>query len=158
VNYPLVNLRTRNLTHRVPMRALTRCCTRRLPGAPRRRSPNYQALVCRALNEVIRLDNRLRPYMQERAREEEQNAWRREVEATLERIYGPAASSTATTAPQTPPMSVKEQMQLLRDEQALLKTKLLLANLRVALRLAPPLAAAPRVWKPNSCGDPSPNR
>jgi hypothetical protein len=153
-----LNPRTRNLTHRVPVRALTRYCTRRLPGAPRRRSPNYLSLVCRAFKEIIRLDNHLRPYMQERAREEEQNTRRREVQAALQRVYGPSVSDRRTTPPQTPLLSAKEQMQLLRDEQALLKTQLLLANLRVALRLSPPPAAAKRQLKITPSGNPTSNR
>jgi hypothetical protein len=59
-------------------------------GARRPPPPNYLAIACRLFKQVIKIDKRLRPYMEEQRRLLEQMDWEREVEAMLRKVYGDA--------------------------------------------------------------------
>jgi len=61
-----------------------------LGGVSRPPPPNYLAIACRALEGVIRLDKRLRPFMQEQARLAQDYQWHREAKAAVARVYGPS--------------------------------------------------------------------
>jgi len=70
-------------------RVLSRHTTRMLGGVHRTPPPNDLAIACRALTEVIKIDKRLRPYMQEQIRLEEERVRHEPIKAALDRIYGP---------------------------------------------------------------------
>ena len=120
----------RKTNHRTPRR-LRRYTTRMLGGARRPPPTDWLRLACRALEEVIRIDNRLRPYMAEQNRMLD-NYWRsREAEAALRKVYGPpdpADPSPKCFAP--PPIDIP---QLLKDERANVKTQNLIALLQAKL-------------------------
>ena len=99
-----------------------------LGGARRPPPPNYLSLACRALAEVIRIDKRLRPHMEEQQRMVENYFWAQEREAAILKVYGPP--DPASPKPQLfapPPVDIP---QLLRDEYALAKTRALLDLLK----------------------------
>jgi len=113
-------------------RSLNRCilrpATRMLGGARRPPPPNYLALACRAIEEVIRIDKRLLPFMAEQREILERRLFGQEIEAALLRVYGPpdpAAPKPRSFVP--PPVDIP---QLLRDEYALAKTGVLLDLLK----------------------------
>ena len=119
--------RVRNLC-RSANRCPTRPATRMLGGARRPPPPNYLALACRALEEVIRIDKRLLPYMEEQKRMLENYLWAQKCEAAMHKVYGPPDPSAPK--PQhfaTSPINIP---QLLRDQYALAKTRALLDLLK----------------------------
>jgi hypothetical protein len=62
-----------------------------LGGAHRPRPVNQLDLACRLLNQVIRIDKRLRPSMQEQERRYKQWLWEQSWEPLLRKVYGEAA-------------------------------------------------------------------
>ncbi len=134
----------RSLSHRVGRHSLARYTSRMLGGARRPREPDYLALACRAFEEVIRIDQRLRPYMEEEQRllneyiEDEKRA------VALRNVYGdtPAiealrqrrAESRCLVGPKT---FRKQMAQLRKDERALAKTRLLIDTLKAKLQKRP---------------------
>jgi hypothetical protein len=70
-------------------RVLLRHTIRMLGGVHRPPPPNYLAIACRALEQVIKIDKRLRPYMQEQIRLEKERVFREPIKAALDRVYGP---------------------------------------------------------------------
>ena len=83
LNRPLNRSLNRSLT-----RSLSRHTTVMLGGARRPPPPNYIAIACRAVSELIRIDKRLRPYMEEQRRILEDYRLRQEFEAALRKVYG----------------------------------------------------------------------
>ena len=77
-------MRPRSLSRR-----LQRYTTRMLDGARRPSPPDYLRLAGRALAEVLRIDQRLLPYMAEQKRMLENYLWMQQWEAALRRVYGP---------------------------------------------------------------------
>jgi len=116
-------------------RSLTRCVlrhtTRMLGGARRPPPPDYLALACRALNEVIRIDQRLLPFMAEQREMLERWILDQEIEASLRKVYGPPDPSSPR--PQHFALSPIDTPQLLKDERALAKTQALVALLQAKL-------------------------
>ena len=97
------------------------------------RSPNYLSILCSALKEVIRLDKTLVPYMKQQQELLADACRYHEVKAVLDKVYGPDETTAAETGlPSflTPFINVR---QLLKDEQALLKTQLRVADLDAKL-------------------------
>jgi hypothetical protein len=114
----------------------TRHTTRMLNGVRRPPPPNYLALACRALEEVIRIDKRLLPYMAEQKQLLEQWLFRQEVEAALQKVYGqatcqnpPEQSVTHWCATSSASVNRKRARQILKEEVALAKTHALVALL-----------------------------
>ncbi len=70
-------------------RNLLRYSTRMLGGFRRPPPPNFLRIACRALAEVLRIDQRLGPYVQEQIRLEQQRRFEAVIEAALDRVYGP---------------------------------------------------------------------
>jgi len=70
-------------------RSNLRHTTRMLGGVHRPPPPNYLGMACRALKQVIKLDKRLRPCIQEQIRLHQEQLVRVQVEAALDRVYGP---------------------------------------------------------------------
>jgi len=60
-----------------------------LCGFRRPRAPDYLAMYCRALELVLKIDEDLRPFMQEQVRLLEQDALNRQGQAALRHVYGP---------------------------------------------------------------------
>src|ERR1035438_3606385 len=83
--------RIRNL-YRPTGRCTMRRTTRMLAAAHRPAPPDYLALACRALSEVMRIDKRLRPYMEEQKQMMERRLFEREIDDALRKIYGPESS------------------------------------------------------------------
>jgi hypothetical protein len=129
LNFPIFLMRNLN-------RRLARHSTRMLGGARRPRQPNYLLLACRALSELIKIDARLRPFMEEQQRMLEQDAWNQECEAALRKVYGPPKAD----AP--PPLSafftsVPTPAQIRLQERALAKSQFVLACIQAQLQHAP---------------------
>ena len=80
--------RIRNLS-RHHDRVLRRHTTRMLGGVHRPPPPNYLAIACRALNEVLRIDRRLQPYLPEQIQLEQDRVFHTQVRAAIDRVYGP---------------------------------------------------------------------
>jgi hypothetical protein len=102
-----------------------------LGGARRPPPPNYLALTCRALEELLRIDKRLLPFMaeQKRALKEYQESQVREE--ALRKVYGPCESAIPNLRQSLPP--AVDIRQLLKDEEALARTRALAADLRAKL-------------------------
>jgi hypothetical protein len=62
--------------------------TRMLAGFPRPRPPDYLALLCRTIRQLIKIDNRLRPFLREQHRIYENNLFFQESAAVLAKVYG----------------------------------------------------------------------
>jgi len=119
--------RVRNLC-RSANRCPTRPATRMLGGARRPPPPNYLALACRALEEVIRIDKRLLPYMEEQKRMLENYLWAQKCEAAMHKVYGPPDPSSPKPQLFAPaPINIP---QLLRDERSFAKTRTLVHILK----------------------------
>lgn len=78
----------RNLTHNLN-RNPTRYTTRMLGGLRRPPQPDYLGIACRAFEKVYEIDRRLQPYIQEQIRLQKQRAWDAQIDAALDRVYGP---------------------------------------------------------------------
>ena len=121
-------------------RQLDRHTTRMLGGGRRPPPPDYFALTCRAFEEVLKINNRLSPFMQEQKRMLEDWLWRQEVEAALRKVYGdPACNDIPSLAGASRPSAFesysvpndrKRARQLLKEEIALAKTQALIAALK----------------------------
>ncbi len=72
--------------------------TRMLNGARRQRPPNYFALFCRAFEEVLRLNKLLAPFLEEQYKLHQEEQWRQQCRAAIDRIYGPDTSAPLRTA------------------------------------------------------------
>src|SRR5262252_6193155 len=81
--HPFVRILTRRHA-----RTALRLTTRMLGGIPRPRPPDYLAIVCRLLNRVLKIDQDLRPFMQEQVQLYEKCRFQEEVQAALHRVYG----------------------------------------------------------------------
>ena len=114
--------RLRNLLHSTG-RCPTRPTTRMLNGARRPPPPNYLAMACRALEEVIRIDKRLLPYMVEQKQMLKRWLLDKEIEASLRKVYGPP--DPAHVKPSLNMSPVPSAAQFLKEEQALAKTRAL---------------------------------
>jgi hypothetical protein len=139
---------TRNI-NRCPHRNTLRPSTRMLDGVRRPSPPNYLSIACRAFEEVIRIDKRLRPYMEEQTQLLDQ--WRRdqEIQAALRKIYGdpcsdnmgrtsglPAEGSPGVHSPESSTVpNRREAALLLKQELALANSRLVLDNLRGKLKI-----------------------
>jgi len=77
-------------------RSLSRHTTVMLDGARRQPRPNYIAIACRAISELIRIDKRLGPFMEEQRRILERELRRQEFEAALRKVYGEAAMAAVS--------------------------------------------------------------
>ena len=112
-----------------------RLATRMLGGARRPPPTNWLGLACRALKEVLRLDQRLRPYMAQQRELYERSLFAQEINAALCKIYGEDESGPGP-APQPAGGwidSPKARTGLLKDEIALAKSEALLACLHAKL-------------------------
>jgi len=122
--------RVRDLS-RGAFRCTVRHTTRRLEGARRPPPPNYFSLACHAIEEVIRIDKRLRPFMDEQKRIVEEYMWMQPWEEAIREVYG--APDPAAPKPQHSVPAAVDIRQLRKDEQALAKTQALVADLRAKL-------------------------
>jgi hypothetical protein len=104
-----------------------------LGGARRPPPPDYLALFCRALTEVLRIDKRLRPFMAEQGELLERLRRDQEVRAALDKIYGKDDADAVPARPIKDMSLSLNQSQLLKEELALAKTHLLLESLRTKL-------------------------
>lgn len=68
-------------------RTILRHTTRMLGGVRRPPPPEYLAIACRALEEVIKVDLRLRPFMQEQIRLQNERVFHEQIEAALDRVF-----------------------------------------------------------------------
>lgn len=71
-----------------------------LGGTHRPRPVNQLDLACRLLNQVIRIDKRLRPFMQEQERLYKQWLWVQSWEPLFRKVYGEAAGESAEALPE----------------------------------------------------------
>jgi len=78
-----------------------------LCGFRRPRPPDYLAMACRALKLVLKIDEDLRPFMQEQVRLLEQDVFNQQVQAALRHVYGP--DSDAQKSPIPPAESVNNR-------------------------------------------------
>jgi len=69
-------------------RSVLRHTTRMLGGVRRPRPPDYLALYCRLLKRILKIDQSLRPFMQEQVQLFEKRPFEEEVQAALQRVYG----------------------------------------------------------------------
>jgi hypothetical protein len=70
------------------LRHTIRYTTRMLAGVRRPRPPDYLALYCRLLKRILKIDQSLRPFMQEQVQLYEKRRFEEEVLAALQRVYG----------------------------------------------------------------------
>jgi hypothetical protein len=134
----------RSLFHRAGRHSLTRYTSLMLGGAHRPRPPDYLALACRALEEVVRIDQRLRPYMQEEQRLLHEYIEDEKREVALRNVYGDTPGTKtlhqhrAESRYLVGPKAFRKQMtQLRKDERALAKTRLLIDSLKAKLQKRP---------------------
>jgi hypothetical protein len=95
-------LNLRSLNHRTS-RQLSRYATRMLGGACR---PDWLAIGCRLIGLILKIDDDLRPYMQEQIRLQEQRQFDQRLQAAIQRVYGLPSSDPnpqlSTLRPPTP--------------------------------------------------------
>lgn len=118
---------SRRKTTRRPYRHTTRM----LNGARRPPPTNWLGLACEALEEVLRIDNLLRPFMAAEARLLEEQKKMKSVDTVLDKIYGPRTGEDPT--PRTFVPASADRAQLKKAELALKKTKIRVAKLRSKL-------------------------
>lgn len=114
-------------------RFVSRYTSRMLGGVHRPPQPNYIALACRAIAEVIRIDQRLRPFVAEQQHMLEQDARMQEREAALHKVYGPDLAD-APRRPSVFEAAPLDPAEVLKQEQALAKSRLLIARLQAKLQ------------------------
>jgi hypothetical protein len=56
------------------------------------RRPDWLAIYCRVIRRILQIDQSLLPFMKEQARIYEQQLFEREIQAALQRVYGPEFS------------------------------------------------------------------
>lgn len=98
---PMIRSTTRNRNrslNRRTRRSLNRHATRMLGGARRPRPENDLAVVCRALNLLIKLDKSLYPYMEEQQRNLEDWLWNRTFHRALANVYARRSQSPDNSA------------------------------------------------------------
>jgi len=78
-----------------------------LCGVHRPRPPDYLAIVCHALKLVLKIDEDLRPFMQEQVRLVEEDHFKQRLQAALRRVYGPDLDAPQSPIP--PPESVNKR-------------------------------------------------
>jgi hypothetical protein len=103
-----------------------------LGGARRPPPPNYLAIACSALREVIRIDKRLLPYMAEQKQMLERWLLDKEIEASLRKVYGPP--DPAHVKPSVNMSPAPSAAQFLKEEQALAKTRAVVDLLKGKMR------------------------
>ena len=104
-----------------------------LGGARRPPSTNWLSLACQALAEVIRIDERLRPYIAEQKRMLDQYLWMQECEAAIRKAYGPVPPD-APPRPRIFTGSPASPAEVLKQEKALAKSQLLIDRLNAKLK------------------------
>jgi hypothetical protein len=100
-----------------------------LGGTRRPARPDYIALACRALNEVLRIDKRLLPFMVEQREALERGLRHQESQAALLTVYGGTPMEPLPSQSCLPPLRKLDSM-LFNQELALAKSRALLARLR----------------------------
>jgi hypothetical protein len=104
-----------------------------LCGAHRRPPPNYLSLACRALEEVIRIDNRLRPFLAQQREAVEQWLRDQEIEAAVRKVYGDAGADTPPSRLSRFAYVLPTEAELLKEAAALEKTRQVLNQLQAKL-------------------------
>jgi hypothetical protein len=113
------------------IRRPVRFATRMLGGARRPRPTDWLGLACRALEEAIRIRQRLEPFFQEQQRQLDAWRWMQEWEPAIRKAFGPAASPSPISAPSMPVDPIQRRKEL----RALQRTDLLVARLKAKLSL-----------------------
>jgi hypothetical protein len=108
-----------------------RYATRMLGGARRPIPPNYLALLSCALEQALKIDQSLRPFMAEQRENLERLRHQNEVDAALRKAYGATAP---ITMPPPPALCARaEARQCLKLERALAQSRLVLEKLKSKL-------------------------
>jgi len=95
-------VRIRRLTRRnvrSGIRYNTRFTTRFVGGASRPRRVDDLVILCRLYKRILKIDESLKPFLEEQFRLYEQHQHRREAQAILQRVYGQDASSPKPPSP-----------------------------------------------------------
>ncbi len=124
---------TRKLNRR-PFRPLCRYATRMLGNAHRPSPPDELAVICSALNEVIKIHNRLRPFMEDQRRQHELEEHMREWEPALRRVYGPPSPEALAHRQSIFSLPAPDPDEVLEQELALAKTRVVLDRLKAKLQ------------------------
>jgi hypothetical protein len=126
----------RNL-NRSPFRKTLRHTTRMLGGVRRPAPPNYLALACQALAEVIKIDERMRPHLDQQV--ENLKRWRRSVElqALLDKVYGDEGQpSSCRPLNETDYRSDREKAaERLKQETALAKSRSIIDKINAKFKI-----------------------
>jgi hypothetical protein len=121
------------ILNRSPARRLSRHTTRLLGGARRPRPPDYLALACRALQEVIKIDASLREYAAEHCNAVARLLLHEEAQSALRKVYGPDSVHEAPSPPMPTTFGPKDVSQVLRLEGAVARSHRVLQSLKSKL-------------------------
>jgi hypothetical protein len=102
-----------------------------LGGARRPRPTDWLGLVCRAMEEVLRIDQRLVPFLAEQERQQQERKRMQEVESALTKVYGPPDPNAPSHEPV--PSTPVDLVRFYKDLEALEKTRALTALLKAKL-------------------------
>ena len=101
----LIDMKIRTLTRRharTCFRHTTRYTTRFIGGASRPPRVDAMVLFCRLYKRILKIDESLKPFLEEQFRAYEQHQHQQEVQTMLQRVYG-QDSKPNTPKPPLPP-------------------------------------------------------
>jgi hypothetical protein len=104
-----------------------------LGDARRPPRPNYLAIACSALNELIKIDKRLRPFMHEEREKLARRLRDQEVRAALRKVYGEDPVAAIPSPPCNLPTAT-DVKRFFKQRLALAKSRHLIDRLKSRLR------------------------